>query len=162
MMTSLFYLLLCWQTSCHEYHSSIAEIRYIANKQVIQVTLRLFNDDLEAGMKKHLGLKTILLDNTKKYEQAISEYAFANFQIQNAKKLLVKGTYIGKEQKDEYMTVYMEFPAKGFSSKWQVRNLILTEVYNDQNNIVNFFQGDASRSAKTTLFRQGAAWADFL
>jgi len=161
-MTFLF--LHVWAASlfpAHDYHSSITEVRYMPKKQSIEVVLRVFTDDLEVVLKKRLGLKSIQLENTKQHDGEIGVYALACLKIQNTKKQAIKGAYIGKEKDGEAMLLYMEFPAKSYPTKWQLQNTILTEIYHDQNNIVNFFVGDASQSSKTVLFRRDSSWESF-
>ncbi len=153
--------ILFWTLACllpaHDYHSSIAEVRYQPKKQTIEVELHIFTDDLEVALKKRLGTK-ISLDNSKKYQADIADYVLACFQIKNAKKQAVVGKFIGKENDFEKHIVYIEFPAKSFSEKWTLRNTLLTEIYDDQFNIVNFFHQDESRARKTLAFKRGSDW----
>lgn len=141
----------------HDYHSSIAEVRYQSKKQMVEVELHVFTDDLELALKKRLG-KKISLDDSKKYNAEIGEYALAYFQLKNTKKQAVVGKFLGKETDFEKHVLYLEFSAKGFSAKWTLRNSLMTDLYDDQFNIVNFFQNDESRARKTLSFRRGTDW----
>lgn len=145
----------------HDYHSSIAEVRYQSKKQTLEVEIHVFTDDLEVALKKRLGLKQLSLDASKKYQTEIGEYILAHFKIQNAKKQLLVGKFVGKETDFEKHICYIEFPAKNFSDKWTLRNDILTEIYEDQFNIVNFFYSDESRARKTLSFKLNSTWDTF-
>jgi hypothetical protein len=159
MLYILFWTLACLLPA-HDYHSSIAEVRYQAKKQTIEVELHIFTDDLELALKKKLGTK-VVLDNSKKYQTDIADYVLAYFQIKNTKKQAVVGKFIGKETDFEKHIVYIEFPAKSFSEKWTLRNSLMTDMYDDQFNIVNFFYNDESRARKTLAFRRGSEWDTF-
>lgn len=162
MITPFFFACLCWGFSStlptHDYHSTIAEVRYQTKKQTLEVEMHVFTDDLEIALKKRLGLKQLNLTDSKNYQAEITEYLLAHFKIQNTKKQAIVGKFIGKEIDFEKHIFYIEFPAKSFSDKWTLRNSILTEVYEDQFNIVNFFYNDESSARKTLSFRPNSVW----
>jgi hypothetical protein len=140
----------------HDYHATITEVRHNHKKQTLEVIIRAYTDDFELALKRKAG-KKIKVDETKAHHELISEYVLAHFQIKNNKKQLLTGTYIGKKMDIDMVELYVEFPAKGFTAnKWSLSNSMITEVYDDQTNIVNFFYLDDSSARKTMAFTRNA------
>jgi hypothetical protein len=136
----------------HDFHNSIAEVNYRAKNQTFEVSLRVFTDDFELALARLGGVKVLTLDKTKKHEALIKQYITAHFYCTDAKKQKILPQYVGKELENEVVWIYFEIPLKKSPKGWQIYNSILTELYDDQTNMVNVIYKAAR---KTLLFRRG-------
>ena len=141
----------------HDYHSCLTEIQYNQKNQTIEVSIRVFTDDLEKALAKHFKLEKVTIDKTKAYQTQIETYIQKHFKVRNKNKDLIKGTYIGKDFENDATMIYIEFSAQKITAQWQVANSIFTDIYYDQTNIVNTFY---KTQKSTLLFTKSTNWLE--
>jgi hypothetical protein len=122
----------------HEFHLSKTTINYDSEEKAIQVSTRIFIDDLELSLKE-LGfdsLKICTRKEKKNAEQLIQDY------INTHLKLTIDGvdldfTFLGKEQSDDLAAVWCYLEAYDISKfkKISISNTILISQFDDQKNI---------------------------
>ena len=124
-------------STLHEFHTSLAQVHYNQSSQSFEVTLRVFTDDLEAAL-------TLLNSNAKvtidapQADKLIEQYLTKNLVFldkQNQQKAL---SFIGKEVEVDVTWIYAEVSVPDLPSGMRLQNSVLTELFNDQVNIVNF------------------------
>ncbi len=125
----------------HDFHLSRCEINYETRTGDLQVAAHIFIDDLEATLDK-IGKKQHFLCTPKESadgEQAIEQYVNRKLILKVAGKE-VKLTLLGKETSKDKLAVWCYLEASGLKnmSALHIENIILTELYNDQKNIVDF------------------------
>lgn len=136
-------LLLLW---LHPYHVSVCEIVYSDEAEAVQITHRIFLDDLEKGVQQHVGNeKLVLLEDSLETHQGIENYLKEAFSI------VVNGqntqyTYLGGEVEDDLMWCYLEVVQVSDLKSVSIKNSLLTETYDDQNNLVHFKIGGDKKS----------------
>lgn len=123
----------------HPFHVSKCQIEYRQETESIQITLHLFLDDLEEALKRH-GSGNLYLFTEKESPAAdnrIREYLLQQFQIkvdQERQSL----EWVGKEQTKDLVGVwcYLEIQSVKQVNSLTVRNVVLTELFEDQQNII--------------------------
>lgn len=125
----------------HDFHLSRCEINYDKNSGDLQVAAHIFLDDLEATLDK-LGKKQLFLCTPKESadgDMAIEQYINQKLILKVAGKV-VKLSLLGKETSKDKLAVWCYLEATGLKnlSAFDIENRILTELYNDQKNIVDF------------------------
>jgi hypothetical protein len=129
-------ILLTALVPAHEFHTSLAQVHYNQSNKSFEITLRVFTDDLEAALSLMNDSKVAI--DAPQAEKLIEQYLNKNFVLldkQNKKKVL---SFIGKEVEVDVTWIYAEVPLAEALSGLKLQNSILTELFNDQVNIVNF------------------------
>ena len=150
-MACLLYLFLIYTVSTtqnsncviasHDFHLSRCEINYETKTGDLQVAAHIFIDDLETTLDK-IGKKQHFLCTPKESDdgdKAIERYVNQKLIMKIAGKV-VKLTFLGKETSKDKLAVWCYLEATGLKniSALDIENIILTELYNDQKNIVDF------------------------
>lgn len=135
-MISLVYTLLFF---LHPLHVSVTEIEYNEKAKALQIISRIFIDDLETSIRKKTGIDELDILNPKdglKTEELVGNYLKDHFQIKLDGKEQ-KTNFLGYEVEDFALICYIEIEnVKGFKSI-QVTNTVITEMYDDQSNLVH-------------------------
>jgi hypothetical protein len=122
----------------HPIHVSVTEITYDEKEKELEVIARIFIDDLEASIRQAKNQPDIDLLNPggAPTDRLVSDYLQSRFKI-----LLdgreQKTVYLGHEIENEAMLCYIQVPNV---KKWktiEVMNSIITELYDDQSNLVH-------------------------
>lgn len=125
----------------HDFHLSKCEINYKSEQQSIQISLHIFIDDLELGLEQ-LGADSLYVGTEKEEEDAdsyIGKYINRSLKI-NSDGMDLQPTYLGKELSADLMAVwcYLEISDVASCDDLLITNKLLTELYDDQKNIVAF------------------------
>jgi hypothetical protein len=124
-------------STLHEFHTSLAQVHYNQSSRSFEITLRVFTDDLEAALTLMNNNNKVTID-APQADQLIAQYLNKHFALldrQNQKKEL---TFIGKEVEVDVTWIYAEIPVPDLPSGMRLQNSVLTELFGDQVNMVNF------------------------
>lgn len=129
-----------------EYHS-LTEIKFIKNEKAVQITMRLFTEDVDLGLKKHfernfyLGTEKEISDTDKLLELYLNEKftIIINNQI-------TAYHFLGKEFEKDAMYLFMEINDIEAITSIMVKNSILTSIFSEQENIIKLNINDVNRS----------------
>lgn len=127
-------------TVAHKFYVSVTNINYNDKDKSLQITSRIFIDDLEQVLAKRYDLVTEL--NTPKEDTLVKEYIEkyikAKFVV-SADGTPVAYNFIGKKYDKDVMICYLEVTGVDFSkiSSLSIENEILTDLYDEQQNIVH-------------------------
>lgn len=123
----------------HEFHVSNTTINYDTEEGAIQISARIFIDDLELALLEDMGQDSLKVCTRKEKENAesfIHEYLKQNLQIEidGAK---IDLSFLGKEQSDDLAAVwcYLEAFEVAPFEEISISNTILTTQFDDQKNI---------------------------
>lgn len=125
----------------HEFHLSKCDIHYSKDDSALQISLRIFIDDLEAAIAQVLKEENLKLCTDKEIESADSimvAYLKTTFKI-TVDENLSDLQYVGKEVSEDLLAVwcYFEIPDISPQENIQVENKILIETFEDQSNMVS-------------------------
>ena len=145
-------LLLCSFSAieAHKFYMAIFQVNYAPEKKMLQVTSRIFIDDLNLALEKKYGKKTFLgsekesnedITNLKKYftENLIF---IVNGQIKPV-------TFLSKEIEGDLIICYCRVTDVAKFNSVEITNTVLTHWNSEQQNILHF---NAFGEKKTFLF----------
>lgn len=124
--------------SVHEFHLSLTEIRHNSESRSIEVSIKLFTDDLLIALEQAGAPKMELGTENEPPEanELIESYLKAHF------KLMVNGkptefTYLGKEAELDATWCFVEVKDVKKVQTIEAQNTLLLEAFDDQTNMVN-------------------------
>lgn len=131
----------------HAFFVTISEVEYNATEKSVEISIKVFTDDLEKGLNTRFSGRENL--NTSQE----SPQANAHLQTYLSEKfgITVNGVaqtcqYIGKEKEDDATWCYLEVKNVAAVSSVTVKNTLLMELYESQNNIVHVKVRGTSKS----------------
>jgi len=125
----------------HDFHSSLTNIEQVNGRY--EITLRLFSDDLEKAVSA-FAKKKVNLEELES-EGLLQNYLTRNLKIQSIGSSRINWEWIGYEAGPEATKIYLEYKAKDNASL-TVRSTLLTEMYDDQQNIVTLNRNGTKQS----------------
>jgi hypothetical protein len=122
----------------HPLHVTVTEIELDEKDKRLEIMMRIFPDDLEQTLRKKLNQPEldILAPKNATTDQLLENYLKDNFKIQLDGKPQ-KTSYLGHEKEDDAFILYIEVSNVKKMSTIQVTNSVMTEMFDDQSNIVN-------------------------
>jgi hypothetical protein len=123
----------------HAFHISKTDMTFKPQEKTLQMTLHIFIDDLELGLDK-LGHKKLFIGTEREVKSSndlIFKYLQNNFSLKINNKD-APYAWVGKEVTSDKQAiwVYMEVKSIKDIKNITVENKVLTEIFNDQKNIV--------------------------
>ena len=135
-MISLIYSLLIF---LHPIHLSVTEITYSEKDKAIQITSRIFVDDLEVSIQKQLNqpdLDILEPKNGLTLDQMALGYLKEHLKVKLDGKLQTIKV-LGHEIEDVAVVFYIEIENVKKIKSLEVRNDVIMETHEDQSNIVH-------------------------
>ncbi|MDO6519235.1 hypothetical protein SAMN05421766_105141 [Zobellia uliginosa] len=136
-------------TAAHKFYVSVTNVNYSEKDKALQITSRIFIDDLDKLLLERYDLKAQLAtgEESPLADAYLEKYLRAKFVIE------VNGnnadyTYIGKKYDADVVIFYIEVPNvdKATLKSVQIENEILTDLFDEQQNVVHFKIGDQKKS----------------
>jgi hypothetical protein len=124
--------------AAHKYYVAVFQMDYVPAKKVVQVTSRIFIDDLEKAFIKKYGKKFYL--GTPGEVQDANNYLKEYFTEKMSIKINGKAagiTFLGKEIEDDILICYYTFPAESAVKSIEITNTTLFEIFSEQQNIIH-------------------------
>lgn len=138
--------------SLHPVHISVTEIEFDESDKALEIMMRVFIDDLELTLRNALNqpdLDILEPQHGLTVDQMMEAYLKDHFKISLDNKLQ-KINYLGHEREADTFVFYIEVsPVKKFTTI-QVTNDIITELYDDQSNLVHVTVRGTVRSLRLT------------
>lgn len=133
----------------HPLHISVTEITLDEKEKELEIMLRIFTDDLELAIRnaKNDGTLNLLNPSNTTTDKLAWEYLQSRFTLSTDGKIHpVK--YLGHEADENVLIFYVQVqPIKKFKTI-DITNSILTELYEDQSNLVNMTVDDNTKSLR--------------
>ena len=126
----------------HEFYVSITEIRYNAQRERFEISMRIFPDDLDRALLERNGIRTQLATALEHdlADSLLMLYLLEDFSLEVDGEAL-ELTYLGKEAESNAIWCYLESSVRSAPETIQIRNRILTEYFPDQVNIIQVYRG---------------------
>jgi len=127
----------------HPFHVSVCEIDYNQDENTLQISHRIFMDDLESALNNFTREKIYMQQTDHKYiREVLVDYLQEKFRVVLGSSLMDL-SLIGYEIERDVVWVYQEAQDVDISSTLIVTNSILLDIFNDQQNLVHFsYQGN--------------------
>jgi hypothetical protein len=134
-------------TARHDFHTSLTEMRVNAKDKTVEVTVRMFTDDLEAALTRANANQRVRLEAKDKNDPLIDRYLKQHFVLLNAKGQRRAYQFLGKDFEADATWLYLEVPLAEPLPGTKLQNNVLFDLFDDQTNLVNvFYGGDEKRS----------------
>lgn len=121
----------------HKFYVGIYQINHDAKKKMIQVTARIFVDDINDALEKKFHKKTYIGEKNESTEDEnlLKKYLSEKFllKVNGEKKLL---TFLSKEMENNVLICYLNIREISKIKTLEVENSIITEIYDEQQNII--------------------------
>ena len=134
----LFAVLFLSSFSVHKFYVSVTQIDYVPSKKRVEITSRIFIDDLEKALTKKYN-KKVNLTSTKELpeaEELIKSYLKEKIKISiNKKPQNIE--FLARELEGDVLILYTKIAISKKINTFEIYNSLLTEVYADQQNIVH-------------------------
>ncbi len=155
-MKKLFYLslfMVLTAFSPHKYYVSVTEL-YL-NKNNIQVIIRMFPDDIENSLKDFYGLQFDLMSIQAR--PLVRTYIDEHFQMK-INDLPVYFRLEGITQEDGFFIVLLQADKPKQINMLCVTNSVLTEMFDEQKNIVHVLSDQQKKSFILTKHEKRFCW----
>lgn len=142
-------LLFFWLNIFHPFYVSVTEVVQQKNNGAVQVSSRIFFDDLERALEKQYKTKVNILKpaDRKQVDALITRYIKAHLKISaNGKILDLK--YLGYEIEEDAAWCYFETADVGSVKHLSIKNDILFEQHESQSNLVHAIINGQRKSTK--------------
>ena len=128
-------------TVAHKFYLSVTSIEYSDKDKALQITTRIFIDDMDKLLLERYGLKGNLAtkDESSAANEYIEKYVKAKFAIEiNGKN--VAYNFLGKKYENDIMVSFLEVPKIDINSitTISVQNEVLMDMFEEQKNVVHF------------------------
>jgi hypothetical protein len=124
---------------------------YNQTDQSWEISIRLFQDDLEQTISSNLGKKFRMVPGDAASEKALDAYLRKHFRFHAGKQITTPYRWLGTEQQQDAIWVYLEIPTKSDLVGSYLENSIFFDEFDDQTNLVSWsFQSQK----KSYLFRK--------
>ncbi len=136
----------------HRYYFSLSEIKANSGKGTVEISCKLFTDDIEYALLK-TAQRAVDLKKSEKdaaVQQLVSSYFYERFKI-SINGVPLKLDFVGFETENEVTWFYLESTLTGAAKgevKVKVTNTLLYDFLPEQTNMMNFFWNDKDRVEK--------------
>ena len=133
----------------HKFYVSVTHMEYSEADNAIQITTRIFIDDLEEALNARYDVNAALATESEHStaDSLINRYLNSKFKVKiNGEHLSYN--YLGKEYKDDLVICYLEIDEIKLSeiTAVEVINDVLTEFFDEQQNVVHLKFGTIKKS----------------
>ena len=122
----------------HKFYMAVYQINYAPEKKMLQITSRIFIDDLNKTLEKKYNKKFNLGNENDSAEELIlaKEYLVQHFSIKvnNQSKPM---NFLSKEVDDDMLVCYWNIKGISKINSLEIYNTVLTDWFPDQKNLVH-------------------------
>lgn len=125
----------------HEFYVSLTEIRYNPSAERMEVSMRIFADDLDRALMERTGMQTQLGTELEapSADSLLGAYLLDCFSV-NVNGDKAEFQYLGKEPEADALWCYLESKPVSRPQSVTIYHGLLTEIFPEQVNIVQVYQ----------------------
>ncbi len=122
----------------HDFHTSLTEINYNPKSGSLELSVRVFTDDLELTLTNFNNGKLVKIEDPEAtVDPLIEQYIRKNLALISPDKEVKFGKFYGKEKEADATWIFLEiFDCKQIKN-FTLYNTIMQEMFEDQTNLVN-------------------------
>ena len=135
----------------HPYYVSMTEIEFNPKEKKLEISVRIFTDDLEKALARSCGCKTDLLSPEKKeaMKPVLDSYLKKKLGISvNGKP--VSYSFLGFEKEEESIWSFLEVSLDKIPDQLMVTNQLLYEIQKQQSNLVRYRKPGSDKTLQLT------------
>lgn len=131
----------------HEFYLSVTDITYIKNEKSLQIISRVFTDDFEDVINTRYQKDFKLIPNleVEEIDLYIEKYIRGKFILETQSEQL-SYTYLGRKYEDDMVYLFLEVENLEPYEVLKIENLILTDLFEEQKNMIHYKSGDFKKS----------------
>ena len=126
----------------HKFYVSIYQVEFVPEKQRIEITARIFMDDLNLALEKEFKVKAHIGEKSETSEdvQNLQKYMNQHWRVSIDGKV-AKTIFHNKEIDNNVVIIYLKINDVKKFNNIQISNNALLDLYSDQQNIIqtNFY-----------------------
>ncbi|MUH37690.1 hypothetical protein D9O36_17710 [Zobellia amurskyensis] len=136
-------------TAAHKFYVSVTNVNYSEKDKALQITSRIFIDDLDKLLLERYNIKAQLATDEEPplADEYLEKYLRSKFVVE------VNGSnasydYIGKKYDADVVIFYIEIPNVDLATlkSVQIENEVLTDLFDEQQNVVHLKLGNDKKS----------------
>lgn len=133
----------------HPFHVSLTEIRMNTGKGNVEVSCRMFTDDLQQAVRKLYISKADLrkTPDDETVNRYVFEYIRSNLSI-TIGDARISLQWVGYENEEEYTWCYLESTGVMITNAVLVLNTLLFDVNTEQVNMIHCYKDEVRKSTK--------------
>lgn len=140
----------------HKYYVGYTELAFKPDDQRLEISVRLFSDDVETALERNGHGQVVLAENDT-LDGALRDYFVKNFRLMaNSRPLELN--YLGKQVEFESTWFYLSVEEVKRLKRLSLTNELLMDVYPEQTHLVRFSTGGKEESA---LLKEAATTHEF-
>lgn len=145
----------------HPIHISVMNIEFDQRAQSLEITQKVFIDDLEDVLEERhqLRLRLGTPNEHPRADELIEAYFHEHVWLKDENGRRMKGMFLGKESDLESVWIYVEVTQVTQLEELTVQNTLLMDWFTDQSNIVRFKYGDRMPTLRLTPARKRGVFA---
>lgn len=130
---------------------SVTEIHYKKEEKTMEISHRIFADDLEKAMSKKYNKRFDLSKDAKAdVDFYINKYLIETFRVASSD-MVFRSDFVGKELDKDAIMVYMEIDSLPNLKSVRFSSRILFDTFTDQTNLIHFHNGKNVESKKVNV-----------
>lgn len=135
----------------HPFYLGVTELKYADKEKTLQVTVKLFTNDLEDALgKTHKKKPDIINGDKKELSLLLSDYILKNLSLSVNNKIQ-KLVFLGFEHENDAVWMYLEVQSCPKPSQISVKNSLLYDLLKNQTNIIHCEVKGDKKSTKLTF-----------
>lgn len=135
----------------HKFYVGMFQLEYVPQKKELQITTRLFINDMNEALEKKFHRKTFIAEDNETKEDVIllQKYIMGKFKIQvnNQPKDYI---FLSKEIENNVLICYFKIKDIPKINSLEIENTILIELFPEQQNIIQFNNNGKKQSLLLT------------
>jgi hypothetical protein len=130
----------------HPYYVSVSEIKIDTEKGFVNVSCRMFTEDLQNAIYKLYQEKIDLMQNNESNKKLLAQYINERLKIVVGDKAVVL-KFIGFEIEEEATWCYLENTSLLKGGKVQILNTLLYDFLPEQSNLIHCYYNNLDRKS---------------
>ena len=136
-LSFIVFLIPLFAFTAHKYYVSSTKIEFKKESKTVQITMRIFIDDLQETINSTFSkdFELAVPNETGEIDHLIDKYISKKFEIiiNDEQK---KYSYLGKEYYNDEVYLYLELENVELINSIEIKNNMLMELFSDQQNII--------------------------
>ncbi len=138
IISFLFLFLIVSSFTIHKFYVSVTQIDYVDKKGRVEITSRIFIDDLNKALEKRYNKKIYLASNREieGAENFVEKYLNEKIRI-NINNKLSEIHFLGTEIDNDVLICYLKVNFSEKITTFEIENSVLTEIFKEQQNLLH-------------------------
>lgn len=150
----LFFAISISSFGVHKFYMAIYQVNFVPEKKMLQITSRIFVDDLNKTLEKKYNKKSFLGTEKETVESIdlLKKYLAQNFTVKiNGQSKAIN--FLSKEMDGDVLVCYLNAKDISKINTLEINNSVLIDCFSEQQNIVHV---DAYGAKKSFLFTENS------